>query len=348
MTPEEFLQKTTYSWTTEEYNEALADAMKMGEGEWSKKWGPRIQINPKLSSDWIESDLQKKQSLEDRLKAEFGDSFDVDENWKNQVWQSKFSDVPKEQYEAALNKLWGEELDKGIQLGDEEQENIRKSKEYDRAQDVKNSKILSNLGNEYAIKRYIEGAPTWEVALNEAGGVIGEAANAIPTQTPYIGIAAGMVDPLVQAAQRFAYTPSEDYDLGKEAWRTVKHIGRNEATGLVGGKQGRKVIGDILAGQLGARGKTAKAIGDKVEELAEKHPMAAGPAATYGLRSFLDPEPSTAGAQAIKKAEENYKSATRQMLNKYKKYWKEGTYLPDANSSNIMKDAYKEYLKNEE
>ena len=132
MTPEEFLQKTTYSWTTEEYNEALADAMKMGEGEWSKKWGPRIQINPKLSSDWIESDLQKKQSLEYRLKAEFGDSFDVDENWKNQVWQSKFSDVPKEQYEAALNKLWGEELDKGIQLGDEEQENIRKSKEYDR------------------------------------------------------------------------------------------------------------------------------------------------------------------------------------------------------------------------
>ena len=347
MTPEEFLENTTYSWSTDEYNEALADAMSMGEGEWSKKWGPRIQINSKLSSDWIDSDLSKKRPLEDRLKAEFGDSFDIDENWKNQVWQSKFSDVPKEQFDKALNKLWGEELDTGIKLADEESENLRKSKEYERAQEVKNSKLLSNLGNEYAMKRYIEGAPAWEVALNEAGGVVGEAANLIPTQVPYIGYAAGAVDPLIQAAQRFAYTPSDEYDLGKEAFRTAKHITRNELTGLVGGKQGRKLLGDIAAGSIGARGKTAKAFGDKIEDIAEKYPKLAGPGATYALRSIMDPEQATVGQQAVKKAEDEYKSATRQMLSKYKKYWDKGEYLPDEKSSPILKESYRQYLLGE-
>lgn len=347
MTPEEFLAKTTYSWSPEEYNQALSDAKNMGDGEWVNKWEKKIQSNPKLSTDWIESNMNKK-SLDDRLRAEFPDTFDVNENWKNQVYQTKFTDVPKEQYEKALDKLWHEELNKGIALADEENENFRKSKEYERAKEIKDSKLLSNLGNEYAIKAYIEGKPKSEVILNELGGKIGEAANMIPTQAGIVGPIAGAVDPLIQATQRFAYTPAEEYDLGKEAWRTIKHIGRNEATGLVGGKAGRKVIGDILAGQVGARGKVGKAIGDKVEALLEKHPVIAGPAATYSLRNILDPEHATVGKEAIKNAKKEYDSATRQMLTKYKKYWEKGEYLPDDSSSPIMWDAWKQFSNERE
>lgn len=347
MTPEEFLEKTTYSWTPEEYNEALADVMKMGEGEWAAKWGPRIKINKKLSADWVDSDLENKPLVKDRLRKEFGDSFDVDENWANQVWQTKFSDVPKEQFEKALNELWGEELDKGIAYGDEENKNREISKQYDRAQNIQNSKLASNLGNEYAVKAYIEGKPTWEVALNEAGGVLGEAANTIPTSVPYVGYVAGAVDPLIQAAQRYAYTPSDEYDLASEAYRTGKHILRNEATGLVGGKAGRKAIGDVIANTLGAGGKTGKAIGDVVEAGFEKFPKASGPTATYLLREVFDPEKPTVGKQAIKKANENFESATKQMLTKYKKDWEKGEYIPDENASPVMKAAYKKFKDGE-
>ena len=252
-----------------------------------------------------------------------------------------------EDVERGLEELWNRELDKGIELGTKEaNENKQIADEYKRAKTVKDSKLASNFGNQYAIKRYIEGAPNWEVALNEGLGKVGEAANFIPTQTPYVGYIAGAVDPLIRFGQRTAYTPSDNYDLTRELLRTGTDIVKNEATGLVGGPQSRKLIGDYAAGALGAQGKIGKALGDVVEGAFEKFPKATPPIATGLMRKMLGGKNENVGDEAIAKAEENYKKAITETYKQYKPLWDKGQYLPDDNSSDIVKEAYKQYMEN--
>lgn len=260
---------------------------------------------------------------------------------------AKNLNVSVEDVDRGLETLWNREMDKGIELGTKEANvNQQIADEYKRAKEIKDSKLASNLGNEYAIKRYIEGAPTWEVALNEGLGKVGEAANFIPTQTPYIGYIAGAIDPLFRAGQRFAYTPSEKYDLTDELLRTGKDIVVNEGTGLVGGKAGRKFIGDVAAGSIGARGKVGKAIGDVVETAFEKYPKASPVMATGLMRNMLGGKNENVGEQAISNAENNYTNAVKETLKEYKSLWDKGQFLPNDKSSDIVKEAYKQYMEN--
>lgn len=260
---------------------------------------------------------------------------------------AKNLNVSIEDIDRGLEELWNRELDKGIELGTKEaNENTQIADEYKRAKNVKDSKLASNFGNQYAIKRYIEGAPNWEVALNEGLGKVGEAANFIPTQTPYVGYIAGAVDPLIRFGQRTAYTPSDNYDLTRELLRTGTDIVKNEATGLVGGPQSRKLIGDYAAGALGAQGKIGKAMGDVVENTFEKFPRATPPLATGLMRKMFGGQNENVGDAAIAKAEENYKKAITETYKQYKPLWDKGQYLPDDNSSDIVKEAYKQYMEN--
>lgn len=264
---------------------------------------------------------------------------------------AKNLNVSIEDVDRGLEELWNRELDKGIELGTKEaNENKQIADEYIRAKTVKDSKLASNLGNQYAIKRYIEGAPNWEVALNEIGGVVGEGANFVPTQTTIgpvpVGAIAGAVDPLIRFGQRTAYTPSDNYDLTRELLRTGKDIVVNEGTGLVGGKAGRKFIGDYAAGALGAQGKIGKAMGDVVENTFEKFPKATPPLATGLMREMLGGHNEKVGDAAIAKAEENYKKAIAETYKLYKPLWDKHQYEPDENSSLIVKEAWKQYKEN--
>lgn len=254
--------------------------------------------------------------------------------------------------ERGLEEIWNRELDKGVELGTKEaNENRQIVDEYKRAKEVKDSKLASNFGNQYAIKRYIEGAPDWEVRLNEGLGIAGEASQYVPTQVKIgpvpVGIIAGATDPLIRFGQRLAYTPSDKYDLTRELLTTAGDIVKNESTGLVGSKAGRKVIGDIAANTLGARGKISKAIGDVIENAAEKYPKATPSLATGLMRKFLNPNTDIpVGDAAIANAEENYKKAIAATYKQYKPLWDKGQYLPDDNSSDIVKEAYKQYMEN--
>lgn len=264
---------------------------------------------------------------------------------------AKNLNVSIEDVDRGLEELWNRELDKGIELGTKEANDYKQiADEYLRAKTIKDSKLASNFGNQYAIKRYIEGAPDWEVALNEGLGVLGEGTNFIPTQTTIgpvpVGAIAGAVDPLIRFGQRTAYTPSDNYDLTRELLRTGKDIVVNEGTGLVGGKAGRKFIGDYAAGALGAQGKIGKAMGDVVENTFEKFPKATPPLATGLMRKMLGGHNENVGDEAIAKAEENYKKAIEEAYKVYKPLWDKDQYKPDDNSSFIVKEAYKQYMEN--
>lgn len=265
---------------------------------------------------------------------------------------AKNLNVSIEDVERGLEELWHRDLDTGIELGTKEaNENKQIVDEYKRAKEVKDSKLASNFGNQYAIKRYIEGAPDWEVNLNEGLGIAGEASQFVPTQVKIgpvpVGLIAGATDPLIRFGQKLAYTPSDKYDLTRELLNTGRDIILNESTGLVGGKAGRKFIGDIAAGSLGAKGKIAKSLGDVVETAFEKYPKATPSVATGLMRNFLNPNTKvTVGDEAIAKAEENYKKAVTETYKQYKPLWEKGQYLPDDNSSDIVKEAYKQYMEN--
>ena len=264
---------------------------------------------------------------------------------------AKNLNVSVEDVDRGLETLWNREMDKGIELGTKEaNENQQIADEYIRAKSIKDSKLASNFGNQYAIKRYIEGAPDWEVALNEGLGVLGEGTNFIPTQTTIgqvpVGAIAAAVDPLIRFGQRTAYTPTDKYDLTRELFRTGKDIIVNEGTGLVGGKAGRKFIGDVAAGSIGAQGKIGKALGDVVEGAFEKFPKATPPIATGLMREMLGGKNENVGEQAISDAETNYKNTVKETLKEYKPLWDKGQYLPNDKSSLILKEAYKQYMEN--
>lgn len=260
-----------------------------------------------------------------------------------------------------LDQIWNDRMDEGIDLGIKEEENRQIEAEHaeakskkNRAETIENSPTRRYLANEYANKRYIEGAPAWEIALNEAGGLLGEAANFIPTTAPY-GIVAGALDPTIKAAQRFAYTPGDSYSAGSELVKLGRDIAMNEATGLVTPGKAAKRTGDKLADVLGLSGPQGKAVGDIFEEKVTKLPRSQN-LTTYALRKgsgkLFDIGGDNETEKAIKTAKQDYTSAKakydKQIANTkktYSRYWLNGEYLPSENDSEITKIAYKEWAE---
>jgi hypothetical protein len=280
------------------------------------------------------------------------------------IEELKLKNTPENQamLDGILDQIWNDRMDEGIDLGIKEEENRQIEAEHadakskkDRAETIENSPTRRYLGNEYANKRYIEGAPAWEVALNEAGGILGEAANFVPTTAPYgIGIAAGALDPAIKAAQRFAYTPGDEYNAGAELVKLGRDIAMNEATGLVKPGKAAKKTGDKLADVIGLSGPQGKAVGDIFEEKVKKLPKSQN-LTTYALRkgsgALVDVGGANETEKAIKTAKQDY-NATKAKYDKqiantkkmYSRYWLNGEYLPSENDSEITKIAYKEWV----
>lgn len=282
------------------------------------------------------------------------------------IEELKLKNTPENQamLSGILEQIWNDRMDEGLDLGIKEEENRQIEAEHadakskkDRAETIENSPTRRYLANQYANKRYIEGAPAWEIALNEAGGVLGEAANLIPTSAPHgIGIVAGALDPTIKAAQRFAYTPGNEYRPGTEVKRLIRDIAMNEATGLVAPDKAAKRFGDKVTDVIGLAGPQGKSVGDVVEGLVKKAPQPVQKGiTTYALRKGSGALVDLGGEdneteKAIKTAKQDYTAAKakydKQIANTkktYSRYWLNGEYLPSENDSEITKLAYKEW-----
>lgn len=104
MTIEQFLDENTYNLTPAEYNEALGDLESMDKKAWVDKWAP---VMMEKGAAWNKvDDVRQAKPLPNRLAAAFGDvKFAPGKAFKDDVYEADFSDVPRDQFDAALAKM---------------------------------------------------------------------------------------------------------------------------------------------------------------------------------------------------------------------------------------------------
>jgi hypothetical protein len=190
MTIGEFLEENVYNLTPEEYNQALADLDSLDANAWIQKHSALMQ---EKTTGWNKVDeVKRSKPLANRIADAFADSdFNPGKNFKQDVYEADFSDVPREKFEEALSKM--------KQYYDEEVSSREKEflKEK-RKQEVKDWGLLRNLSaSDYEKQRYIEDpqsalfgdqAPAigdapktrWGSAADLGLGVAGAAGDALP------------------------------------------------------------------------------------------------------------------------------------------------------------------------
>lgn len=129
----------------------MTDAASMDFGSFVEKWDETLKAR---SEGWSNLRTEAK-SLPERLTAAFGSSdaknpFVQDANFKDELYEKSFKDVPKEDYDAMIDKMakyWDDE---------------KRAREYEagrtrRAKEVKEwGPVKSALASEYEQRRYIE------------------------------------------------------------------------------------------------------------------------------------------------------------------------------------------------
>ena len=164
MTIEQFFDENTYNLTPAEYNDALRDLQSMDMEAWVKRWGPTMM---EKAVGWNQVDeVRQAKPLANRIANAFGDvKFAPGKNFKNDMYESQFSDVPRDQFDKALAKM-KEYYD--AEVKGREDEAMRKKRETE----VKNWGFLRNaIASEYEKQRYVDKPET---------ALFGE-------QAPYIG-----------------------------------------------------------------------------------------------------------------------------------------------------------------
>lgn len=190
MNIEEFLEENVYNLTPEEYNQALADLDSLDANAWIQKHSALMQ---EKTTGWNKVDeVKRSKPLPNRIKDAFaGSDFNPGKNFKEDVYEADFSDVPREKFEEALAKMreyYNEEVDF------REKEFLKEK----RKQEVKDWGLLRNLAaSDYEKQRYIEDpqaalfgdqAPAigdapetrWGSAADLGLGVAGAAGDALP------------------------------------------------------------------------------------------------------------------------------------------------------------------------
>ena len=263
---------------------------------------------------------------------------------------AKNLNVSVEDVDKAIDTLWQRDLDRAIEDGENEKENRRISSQYQRAQDVKNSKS-AKLGNEYSIRRYIEGASPAEIVANEVASKVGTAADFIPKAMPYVGQIAPAIHPTVRAIQRAIYTPADEYDVGSELTKLGVDVGTNYLFGNVADKLAKKKIGDTAADLAGATGLGGKLAGDVVEGALDKVKnenirkyLISGAAPGVLRNKEQITKSQDEGTKAIKEAEDAFEKAVKETQRRYKDRWNKGQMLPTSNDSDVLKEAYRRYI----
>lgn len=262
---------------------------------------------------------------------------------------AKNLNISVEDVDRAITTLWHRDLDKAIEEGDIEQENRRIASQYQRAQDVKNSKA-AKLGNEYSIRRYIEGASPAEIVANEVASKVGTAADFVPKSVPFVGQIAPAIHPTVRAIQRAVYTPADEYDIGSELTKYGVDVGTNYLFGNVADKLAKKKVGDTAADLAGATGLGGKLAGDVVENTFDKIKnenirkyLITGAAPGILRNKEQITKSQDEGTKAIKEAEDAFEKAVKEAQKRYKDRWDKGEMLPTSDDSDVLKEAYKRY-----
>lgn len=190
MNIEEFLEENVYNLTPEEYNQALADLDSLDAKSWIDKYAALMQ---EKTTGWNKVDeVKRSKPLSQRIADAFADSkFNPGRNFKEDVYDEDFSDVPKKDFDAALAKM-KQYYDSEVEAREKEYLKEKRKKEV-----ADWNLVKSALTSDYEKQRYIEDpesalfgeqAPTWGDAKNTRWGsmadlglgVAGAAADALP------------------------------------------------------------------------------------------------------------------------------------------------------------------------
>ena len=211
MTIEDFLEETASQWDKKSFQEADADLKKLSNDAWIRKWGPKIMSDKNMAADFYA--LKNFKPLPERIAGAFKEfNFNPADAWKQQIYQSEFTDVPRDEFERVLSnmkKYYDEEIAR--------QDSIKARR--DREQEVKKWGFIRNtLASDYAKQRYIEEPETaligeqapelgkapntrWGAGADLAAGTAAAAADFIPP--------AWLVGPAIRAGRDIGYSVSD-------------------------------------------------------------------------------------------------------------------------------------------
>lgn len=226
MTIGEFLEENVYNLTPEEYNQALADLDSLDANAWIQKHSALMQ---EKTTGWNKVDeVKRSKPLANRIADAFADSdFNPGKNFKQDVYEADFSDVPREKFEEALSKMkqyYDEEV------SSREQEFLKEK----RKQEVRDWLLRDIVTSDYEKQRYIEDpqsalfgdqAPAigdapetrWGSAADLGLGVAGAAGDALPGLRGFAG-------PGIRLARDIGHKVT-DSPYQKSGWDIVKNLG---------------------------------------------------------------------------------------------------------------------------
>lgn len=217
---QDFLSETSDYWSTKDYNEALADAESMSPELWHKKWDRRIQSNSDLVADFY--NLKNSKSLPERIRSDFGEfNFEPPKAWKDQVYGSKYTDIPRDEFERVISNM---------KKYKSEEDSLRRAEadKISREQEIKDWPFWRNaITSDYAKQRYIN-EPETAIFGEQAPGWKGSSTGA---KADFIsGMTAGATDfippawwlgPIIRTGRNAAYYDTEYGksldEIGKEA-----------------------------------------------------------------------------------------------------------------------------------
>lgn len=261
---EKFLEETSDFWNTVSYNQALADAGRMSPDEWHRTWGPGLMADKDLAADYYA--LKKTKPLPERLRSSFAEfEFNPDPVWRQQIYQSEFEDVPREEFDQTLDNMRKYYLEE--QQAREDKANYKK-----REKEVKDWPLWRDvLASDYEKQRYVE-EPQNAIFGKQAPGFFGSslgakadlaagaAAAAADIGTPFIPvpginiISNVLAGPSIRAARDVAHKASGSRyqkDLKQIGMDAISDAGLNAATlALANARRGARVISNLTTPEV--------------------------------------------------------------------------------------------------
>jgi len=251
MTIEDFLEETASQWDKKSFKEADADLKKLSNDAWIRKWSPKIMSNKNMVADFY--NLKNFKPLPERLRNSFKEfNFAPSDAWKQQIYQSEYKDVPRDEFERVLSnmkKYYDEEIARQDSIGARKQRE-REVKKWPLWRDI--------LASDYAKQRYIEEPETaligeqapslgkapntrWGAGADLAAGTVGTAADFVPP--------AWWVGPLVRTGRDVGYLASNSKyskDVNDIAKERIADLGINMgARFLANARKGQRIANEM-------------------------------------------------------------------------------------------------------
>lgn len=251
MTIEDFLELTADNWDKKSFKEANNDLTKLSNDAWIRKWSPKIMSNKNMVADFY--NLKNFKSLPERLRNSFKEfNFAPSDAWKQQIYQSEYKDVPRDEFERVLSnmkKYYDEETTR--------QDSIKARR--DREREVKKWDFVRNaLTSDYAKQRYIEEPETaligeqapalgkapntrWSAGADLAAGTAAVAADFIPP--------AWLIGPAIRTGRDIGYSVSNSkYAKDPRDWvaERIADVGINAgARFLANARKGQRIANEM-------------------------------------------------------------------------------------------------------